>query len=76
METKLVCPTCFRAPAAPFRVWDASGKILSGCVDACHTGHLVTPSASASWHARPAARQIRKGLARFVTPGVLVEARS
>ena len=53
------CPTCCRAPAQPFRVYDAAGKALYGCVDHFHTGHLVTPSASAMWHARPEAKKLR-----------------
>lgn len=53
------CPTCGRPSAAPYRETDAHGKVLAGCVDEFHTGHLVTPSASAAWHARPDARRIR-----------------
>lgn len=53
------CPTCTRIAAAPFRATDASGKIVNGCVDHFHTGHLVTPSASATWHSRPEAKRIR-----------------
>lgn len=53
------CPTCCRPAAAPFRVYDARGKVLSGCVDHFHTGHLVTPSESAMWHARPEAKRLR-----------------
>lgn len=52
------CPTCCRSASTPARVYVA-GKVVSGCVDHFHTGHLVTPSTSASWHARPEAKKIR-----------------
>lgn len=53
------CPTCCRPAGAPFRVFDDRGRVVSGCVDHFHGGHLVTPSASAGWHGRPEARKIR-----------------
>lgn len=53
-----VCPTCGRAPSNPFRSYDGHGNVIHGCVDAIHTGHLVTPSESARWHAR--GKEIRK----------------
>jgi hypothetical protein len=52
------CPTCGRAAYSPFRVY-VDDKVVSGCVDHFHGGHLVTPSQSASWHARPEAKRIR-----------------
>jgi hypothetical protein len=54
------CPTCCRNPFAPFRVYDSAGRAVEGCVDHFHTGHIVTPSESATWHARPAAKRIRQ----------------
>jgi hypothetical protein len=54
------CPTCTRSAGAPFRTYDARGKVVRGCVDAFHTGHLVTPSESARWHHRPEAEAIRR----------------
>lgn len=54
-----LCPTCGRAPGAPFRVFGERGSVEMGCVDEFHTGHLVSPSESARWHARPEARRIR-----------------
>ena len=57
--TSTTCPTCGRAAHSPFRSHDAAGQIVLGCVDFFHTGHLVTPSASAEWHERPEARKIR-----------------
>jgi hypothetical protein len=59
-ETQAVCLTCNRPVASPWRVWDARGHILNGCVDASHTGHLTPLSESARWHTRPAAVKIRK----------------
>lgn len=56
------CPICNRDAPSPARVYDASGKVLHGCVDHFHTGHLMTPSESAMWHARPAARKIRAAM--------------
>jgi hypothetical protein len=53
------CPTCARAPGSPYRVYDC-GRVARGCVDHFHTGHLVTPSESARWHARADAVRIRK----------------
>lgn len=53
------CPTCCRGPATPFRIHDNRGRVVSGCVDEFHAGHLVSPSESARWHARPEAKRIR-----------------
>ena len=54
------CPTCGRRAGDPFRVFDARGKVLQGCVDEFHTDELVTPSESARWHARPVAKKMRR----------------
>jgi hypothetical protein len=60
------CPTCSRPAGAPFRSYDDRGHVVHGCVDAFHTGHLVTPSASAAWHHRPEAVALRRAeLARI-----------
>lgn len=61
---RLTCNTCGRAAGSPFRVYDEHGKVINGCVDEFHTGHLVTPSESSRWHARPEAKQIRARLKR------------
>jgi len=54
------CPTCSRGPSVPYRVTDkGTGKVLQGCVDHFHTGHLMTPSESAWWHYRADAKKIR-----------------
>lgn len=53
------CPTCCRAPAAPYRVYDEHGKAVSGCVDHFHTGHLVAGTESSRWHNRPEAKKLR-----------------
>ena len=57
------CNICCRALSDPYRQYDERGKVTEGCVDACHTHHLVVPSESAWWHDRPEARKIRKALA-------------
>lgn len=54
------CPTCTRSPHNPYRRYDNRGKVLEGCVDACHEGKLVTPSESARWHSRKEAKDIRR----------------
>lgn len=54
------CCVCGRAPGNPFRVFDARGKVTSGCIDATHTGQLVSPSESNYWHLRPEAKQVRR----------------
>lgn len=56
------CNTCGRPASAPFRRY-AEGKIVAGCVDDFHTGHLVTPSASSFWHNRPEAKKMRQAQA-------------
>lgn len=53
------CPTCTRAPTRPFRRI-VDGKIVEGCVDACHTGQFTGLSSSNAWHTRPEARILRK----------------
>lgn len=55
------CPICGKAPSAPVRVFDG-GKVVQGCVDHFHTGHLVTPSESSFWHNRPEAKKIRAAI--------------
>jgi hypothetical protein len=52
------CPICGRGPSIPARTFDVRGKVLSGCVDEFHTGHL-TLGESSFWHHRPEARKIR-----------------
>jgi hypothetical protein len=44
------CPTCTRSKYDPFRRHDERGKVTIGCIDDFHTGHLVSPSESNSWH--------------------------
>jgi len=55
-----VCPVCGQKPSAPFRAYSNEGKIINGCVDAIHTGHLVDISGSNHWHTRAAAVDIRR----------------
>ena len=60
------CNTCGRSKSSPFRVYDSHGKCIEGCVDAIHTGHLVSPSESSFWHNRPEAKRIRASWKRFI----------
>jgi hypothetical protein len=60
----VICLICGQPDHRPYRVYDARGKVLAGCVDDCHTGQLITPSESAHWHGRPDARKIRQALKR------------
>jgi len=60
------CNTCCNPVDQPYRVYDERGKVLQGCVDACHTGELVTPSESSFWHNRPEAKKIRASWKRFI----------
>jgi len=64
MRASETCPTCTRSVYSPYRQYDSHGKVLGGCVDECHTPHLLTISESTRWHNRPEAKQIRKRLKR------------
>lgn len=59
----VICNTCGKPDYAPYRQWEGD-RIRFGCVDACHTGRLVSPSQSNSWHCRPEAKKIRSDSAR------------
>lgn len=56
-ETRPNCTTCGRPVESPYRRSDASGKVIEGCIDDSHTGHLY--GASLAWHMRPAAKKLR-----------------
>ena len=58
------CPLCGKAAGAPYRVYDAHGKVVNGCVGEFHSGHLVQTSESNRWHNRPEAKRIRAALER------------
>jgi len=60
----ITCNICGKPDHSPYRLYDDRGKVRAGCVADCHTGRLQTPSDSASWHARPEARDIRRRNAR------------
>lgn len=54
------CNTCCGASHTPFRSYSPDGKIVHGCIDDFHTEALKgIISASASWHFRPVAKQMR-----------------
>lgn len=57
------CPTCTRSKYDPFRQY-VDGKIVAGCVDDYHTGHLVSISATNSWHYSKQAKEIRATAAK------------
>ena len=59
------CTTCGRAAGNPSRVYDSDGRVLSGCVDAFHTGHLPGLSETLHWHNRSEAKRIRQRSAKF-----------
>jgi len=52
------CPTCGRSAHSPHRRYDARGKVVEGCIDACHKPHIY--GESLRWHMRPAAVAHRK----------------
>jgi hypothetical protein len=54
------CNTCGKSYDNPFRSYDYAGKVINGCVDKCHSGHLITISESNRWHNRIEAKQIRR----------------
>lgn len=54
------CRICGKPVNAPYRVYDAHGKVLQGCVAADHDGQLVIPSESARWHNRATAKALRR----------------
>lgn len=54
------CPICGHKPASPYRLYRQDGKIIHGCIDAIHTGHLVPISESSRWHNRHEAIQMRR----------------
>jgi len=60
-----MCCTCGHLPTMPFRRYSTDGKLLYGCVDGCHTGHLVAISESSRWHNRQEAEQIRRSQLAF-----------
>ncbi len=61
------CYTCGRPKGSPFRVYDARGRVVMGCVDAAHDGHLAPISESERWHERKEAREIRAREERRLT---------
>jgi hypothetical protein len=60
------CQTCFKSAGAPFRVYDVSGRVVEGCVDSFHDGHLIPISESNRWHWRPSAKAIRRSKANWL----------
>ena len=62
-----VCNICGKPFNKPFRSYDSNGNIVHGCVDGSHTGYLVPLSASAIWHNRKEAKEIRAAFNRFIS---------
>lgn len=55
--TEPKCTTCGRPASSPYRR-SVGGKIVEGCIDDVHTGHLY--GSSLEWHNRPSAKEFRK----------------
>lgn len=58
-EPRTKCPTCGRAAGSPFRIYNDRGKVVHGCIDAFHSGHLMLGE-SRCWHNRPEAKALRR----------------
>ena len=64
-----LCPTCNKPSDKPYRVYfqgvedgTLSDRIMQGCVDDFHTGHVT--GRDADWHNRPDAVRVREAMAR------------
>jgi len=62
---KTTCRICGAPLVAPRRVFDDRGNVVSGCVASDHDGHLTALTASARWHNRKDAKQIRRSNREF-----------
>ena len=58
------CNTCTHSASSPYRVTDDAGRVIQGCIDAFHTGHLVPGSESERWHNRKEAMALREMCAK------------
>lgn len=56
MDKDARCTTCARSAGDPYRR-RVGGKIVEGCIDDAHTGHLY--GESLRWHMRPEAKSYR-----------------
>ena len=63
MREILVCRTCGRNLDQPYRVYDAFGKVVQGCIDADHD-HAFLIGESARWHNRKEAKAWRRYVAK------------
>lgn len=54
----LNCPTCRGTAPAPYRVVNADGDVVMGCIDAHHSGSVE--GIHRVWHDRPEAAAIRE----------------
>jgi len=54
------CNTCGRPASEPYRRYGNDGRIIEGCIDNFHAGHLVPCSASEHWHNRKEAKILRQ----------------
>ncbi len=64
----MTCSTCSRPVDAPWRLRSFDGRLVEGCVDAAHDGHLS--GENAAWHNRPEARRLRANVTRRLRRGV------
>lgn len=54
------CAICGRPTDAPYRRYDATGRVIEGCIAAEHHGRLI--GESARWHNRVAAAHHRRAV--------------
>jgi hypothetical protein len=62
MDITTQCPTCTRSKYDPFRRYDERDRVIAGCIDDFHTGHLTPISASNDWHNRKFAKAHRRAI--------------
>lgn len=63
----MTCNTCGKPVSAPYRVFDTKGAVIQGCVDSCHTEHLLSCTASLRWALRTEAKEIQRAAKKFRT---------
>ena len=59
----MICRTCCKPIASPYRVFDARGKVVQGCISADHNGAYLLGE-SAFWHNRQSAKKYRRESAK------------
>lgn len=64
-QITITCNTCCKPVSRPYRRIVA-GKIVEGCVDKSHNGHVIASTNSGAWHNRKEAKKIRADTARHI----------